>query len=257
MKCASQQFVHLEWNAFWGDLYCIVQLGYIEHIMNIKRKRLVIISIILAALFGGMVGAQKFATSKIVARVQREMPNAEGVSASVPLTHLPSDLTSNLIRSVNIKIDRYFLKGSNTNSSLDISASRISKSEPTLVGSLSVTALVSTDTILQNAEFDGAQIVGDTLQVSVGAGGIGRASLVPKYSDGQIYFELASLSFMGNEIPASSLSPDLQDQIKSKSQRDLKVPKGLDVQSVLLSDKGLSLTMYGRDVQLGQLASSL
>lgn len=225
--------------------------------MNINRKRLAIMLIIFAALIGGMVGAQKFATSKIVARVQREMPNAEGVNASIPLTHLPSDLTSNLIKSVNIKIDRYFLKGSNLNPALDISASRISKSEPTLVGSLSVTALVPADTILQNAEFDGTRIVGDILQVSVGAGGMGQASLVPKYSDGQIYFELVSLSFIGNEIPASSLSAEIQDQIKSKSQRDVKVPEGLDVQSVLLSDKGLSLTMYGRDVQLDRLVPSL
>lgn len=118
-------------------------------------------------------------------------------------------------------------------------------------------ALVPTETSLQNAEFDGARIVGETLQVSVGAGGIGQASLVPKYADGQIYFELVSLSFMGNEIPASSLSADTQDKIKSKSQRDLKVPKGLEVQTVSLSDKGLSVTMNGSDVQIGQLASSL
>lgn len=225
--------------------------------MKIKSKRLVIISIILTALFGGMFGTQKFVTSKIVARVQREMPNAEGVSASMSLIHLPSDLTSTLIKSVNIKIDRYFLKESNISSSLEISALRISKSEPTLVGFLSVTALVPADTILQNAEFDGAQIVGDTLHVSVGTNGIGQASLVPKYSDGQIYFELVSLSIMGNEIPASSLSAEIQDQIKSKSQTDLKVPKGLEVQAVLLSDKGLSVTMNGSDVLVGQLASSL
>ena len=95
------------------------------------------------------------------------------------------------------------------------------------------------------------------MQVSVGPGGLGTALLIPKYSNSQLYFELQSVSLFGNQIPASSLPADLQDQVKSKSQRSLTPPKGLKVKSVSLSSNGLSVKMLGSNIQLGNLGSGL
>jgi hypothetical protein len=95
--------------------------------------------------------------------------------------------------------------------------------------------------------------VGNTLQVAAGASGLGKATLIPKYANNQIYFELKSVLLFGNEIPAASLPADLQAQIKSKSQRSLTPPEGLKVKSVSLSSKGLAVKMYGSNVQLGNL----
>jgi hypothetical protein len=86
---------------------------------------------------------------------------------------------------------------------------------------------------------------------------LATALLIPKYSNSQIYFELQSVSFLGNQIPASSLPAELQNQIKSRSQRSLTPPKGLKVESVSLSSKGLSVKMFGSNIQLGNLGSSL
>jgi hypothetical protein len=99
--------------------------------------------------------------------------------------------------------------------------------------------------------------VGNTLQVAAGAGGMGTAILVPRYSNSQLYFELQSVSILGNQIPAASLPADLQSQIKNRSQRSLTPPKGLKVKSVSLSSKGLSVRMFGNNVQLGNLGSGL
>jgi hypothetical protein len=93
--------------------------------------------------------------------------------------------------------------------------------------------------------------------VSAGAGGMGTALLIPKYSNSRLYFELQSVSIFGNQLPASSLPAELQNQIKSKSQRSLIPPKGLKVKSVSLSSKGLSVKMFGNNVQLGNLKSGL
>jgi hypothetical protein len=156
---------------------------------------------------------------------------------------------------MEIKVERFLFKGTNTNAELEISASRISKSQPVRVGSLSVTARIPTATILQTANFNDAQIVENTLQVSAGAGGAGRVTLIPKFSSNQIYFEIVSVSFLGNEIPASSLTDEIQDEIRIRSKRSLNLPKGLQMRSVALSDRGLSLEMQGRDVQVNRLAS--
>jgi hypothetical protein len=86
---------------------------------------------------------------------------------------------------------------------------------------------------------------------------MGTATLVPRYSNNQLYFEMKSISIFGNEIPATSLPANIQDQIKSQSQRSLKPPKGLKVKSVSLSSKGLSVKMFGNNVQLGNLGSGL
>ena len=208
-------------------------------------------------LLGGVLAVQQYISSQITSRVEREMPKAAGVSASVPLADLLSNITSDSIKSVNISIKSFVLKENGTKTSLEISASDISKAKPTMAGSLEVTATISASTIAESSGFNDAQIVGNTLQVSAGPGGVGTALLIPKYSNSQIYFELQSVSFMGNQIPASSLPAELQNQIKSRSQRSLTPPKGLTVESVSLSSKGLSVKMSGSNIQLGNLGSSL
>jgi hypothetical protein len=208
-------------------------------------------------LLGGVIGVQQYISSQITSKVQREMPNASGISASVPLADVPSNLTSDSIKSADINIKSFALKESGTKTSLDISASSISKAKPTLIGSLEVTATIPASTITKQSEFNNAQIVGNTLQVAAGAGGMGTAILVPRYSNSQLYFELQSISILGNQVPASSLPADLQNQIKNRSQRSLTPPKGLKVKSVSLSSKGLSVKMFGNNVQLGNLGSGL
>jgi len=208
-------------------------------------------------LFGGAIGVQQYISSQITSKVQREMPSASGISASVPLADVPSNLTSDSIKSADINIKSFALKESGTKTSLNISASSISKAKPTLIGSLEVTATIPASTITKQSEFNDAQIVGNTLQVAAGAGGMGTAILVPRYSNSQLYFELQSVSILGNQIPAASLPADLQSQIKSRSQRSLTPPKGLKVKSVSLSSKGLSVKMFGNNVQLGNLGSGL
>ena len=120
---------------------------------------------------------------------------------------------------------------------------------------LEVTATIPASTITKQSEFNNAQIVGNTLQVAAGAGGMGTAVLIPRYANSQLYFELQSVSILGNQIPASSLPADLQNQIKSRSQRSLTPPKGLKVKSVSLSSKGLSVKMFGNNIHLGNLGS--
>ena len=217
------------------------------------KIKLIATSLLVLSIFAGVLGLEKYISSQIASGVKREMPNASGVSASIPLTDIASNITSDSIKLANIDIEKYPLKESNTDSSIKIEAGNISKSKPTLIGSLEITATIPVSTIAKASEFGDAQIVGNTLQVAAGAGGLGKASLIPKYSNNQLYFELKSVSLFGNEIPASSLPADLQTQIKSKSQRSLTPPKGLKVKSVSLSSKGLSVKMSGSNVQLGNL----
>lgn len=220
-----------------------------------KRKYLIAIAITSAfVLFGGgALTTQTLMTSRIESRIKSELPKASGVSASIPLVDAPSNIMSNSIKSAKINVKSFTLKESGTKTSLDISASNISKAKPTLVGSLEVTATIPVSTIAKASEFGDAEVVGNTLQVAAGAGGMGRAIIVPRYSNNELYFQLKSVSIFGNEIPASSLPANLQDQIKSKSKRSLTPPKGLKVKSVSLSSKGLSVKMYGNNIQLGNL----
>jgi hypothetical protein len=220
-----------------------------------KRKHLALIATASAlALFGGgALTAQTLMTSRIESRINSELPKASGVSASIPLADIPQNLASDSIKSANIDIKNFTLNENGTKTSLNIAASNISKAKPTLVGSLELTATIPVSTIAKASEFGDAQIVGDTLQVATGAGGMGKATLIPKYSNNQLYFEIKSISIFGNEIPAASLPANIQDQIKSKSQRSLTPPKGLKVKSVSINSKGLSIKMYGNNVQLGNL----
>ena len=221
------------------------------------KIKIIAVSATVFVFLGGALAAQQYISSQITSRVEREMPKASGISASVPLVDMPSNLTSDSIKSANINIKSFALKENGTKTSLDISVSNISKAKPTMVGSLEVTATIPASTITKSSEFNDAQIVGNTLQVSVGAGGLGTAVLIPKYSNSQLYFELQSVSIFGNQIPASSLPADVQNQVKSKSQRSLTPPKGLKVKSVSLSSNGLSVKMFGNNIQLGKLGSGL
>ena len=221
------------------------------------KIKIIAASATVFVLLGGVIAVQQYISSQITSRVEREMPKASGISASVPLADMPSNLTSDSIKSANINIKSFALKENGTKTSLVIFVSNISKTKPTMVGSLEVTATIPASTITKSSEFNDAQIVGNTLQVSVGAGGLGTALLIPKYSNSQLYFELQSVSIFGNQIPASSLPADVQNQVKSKSQRSLTPPKGLKVKSVSLSSNGLSVKMFGSNIQLGKLGSGL
>jgi len=224
-----------------------------------KRKSLAGIAIagIGLLLGGGAVTTEKIISSKIASRVEQQLPNASGISASIPFFDMPGSINSESVKAVRINIDEYILKGSGTKSSLAISAKNISKSKPTQIGSLDITITIPVSKLLEESGFNDAEIVDSALQISVGAGGLGKALLVPKYANNQIYFQLKSVSVMGSPIPASSLPADIQDQIKSRSVKDLAVPQGLKVKSVSIGPKGLSVNFQGANIRLEDLALSL
>jgi len=222
-----------------------------------KSRTRIAIAVTTLFICGGAITVEKIVSSKIATRVEQQLPSASGISASIPLFDLPSSVNSDSIKKVQIDIDDFTLKGSGTKSSLAISARNISKSKPTQIGSLDITATISVSKLLQESGFNDAEIVDNTLQISVGAGGLGKALLVPEFANGQIYFQIKSVSVMGSPIPASSLPVDIQDQIKSRSAKDITVPQGLKVKSVSISSKGLSINFQGNDIQLDNLASSL
>ncbi len=212
----------------------------------------------LGILFGGgAITTEKVISSKIESRVEQQLPRASGISASIPLLDIPSDLNSDEIKAVRINIDEYLLKGSGTKTSLAISAKNISKSKPTQIGTLDITTTIPVFNLLEDSGFNDAEIVDNALQISVGAGGLGKALLVPKYAKNQIFLQVKSISFMGSPIPASSLPADIQDQIKSRSVRDLTAPQGLKVKSVSMTSKGLAVNFHGENIRLENLAASL
>ena len=220
-----------------------------------KKSRVLPIALV-AILATGAITVEKTISSRIATRVYEVMPRATGVTASVPLFDLPGNIVGDSIKSVHINVGEYQLKESTLKPSLEINARNISKSQSNLIGTLDVTATISAATITQLADFNDAQIVGNTLQVSVGSGGLGTAILIPKYSGNQIYFELQGVSLFGNEIPADSLPAEIKDQIKSKSVRTLKAPQGMRVKSISLSSEGLALTMYGKNIRPTKISST-
>ena len=220
-----------------------------------KKSRVLPIALV-AILATGAITVEKTISSRIATRVYEVMPRATGVTASVPLFDLPGNMVGDSIKSVHINVGEYQLKESTLKPSLAIHARNISKSQPNLIGALDVTATIPAATITQLADFSDAQIVGNTLQVSVGSGGLGTAILVPKYSGNQIYFELQGVSLFGNEIPADSLPAEIKDQIKSKSVRTLKAPQGMRVKSISLSSEGLALIMQGKNFRPTNLGST-
>lgn len=211
---------------------------------------------LLAFVSIGAITVEKSISSRITTRVYEVMPRATDVTASVPLFDLPGNIAGDSIKSVHINVGEYQLKESSFKPSLAIDARDISKAQPNLIGSLDVTATISAATITQLTDFSDAQIIGNTLQVSVGSGGLGTAILVPKYSGNQIYFELQGVSIFGSEVPADSLPAEIKDQIKSKSVRTLNAPQGMSVKSISLSSEGLALTMHGKNFRPTNLGST-
>lgn len=220
-----------------------------------KKSRVLPIAL-LGLLSIGAITVEKSVSSRITTRVYEVMPRATDVTASVPLFDLPGNIVGDSIKSVHINVGEYQLKDSSFKPSLAIDARDISKAQPNLIGSLDVTATISATTITQLTDFSDAQIVGNTLQVSVGSGGLGTAILVPKYSGNQIYFELQGVSIFGSEVPADSLPAEIKDQIKSKSVRTLNAPQGMSVKSISLSSEGLALTMHGKNFRPANLGST-
>ena len=220
-----------------------------------KKSRVISVALV-AVLATGAVTVEKIISSRIATRVYEVLPRASDVTASIPLLDLPGNIISDSIKSIHINVGEYALKDSTLKPSLAIDARDISKATPNVIGSLDVTATIPADTITQLADFNNAQIVGNTLQVSVGSAGLGTAILVPKYSGNQIYFELQGVSLFGGEIPADSLPVDIKDQIKSKSVRTLNAPEGMSVKSISLSSQGLALTMQGKNIQSTNISST-
>ena len=68
------------------------------------KIKIIAVSTIAFVLLVGVLGVQQYISSQITSRVEREIPEASGVSASVPLADLPSNITSDSIKSVNISI---------------------------------------------------------------------------------------------------------------------------------------------------------
>ena len=220
-----------------------------------KKNRVVPVAFVVVIAISAIT-IEKSISSRITTRVYEVMPRATDVSTSVPLFEIPGNIVSDSIKSVHIDVGQYQLKDSTFKPSLAIDAQDISKSTPNVIGSLDVTATIPAATIMQLTDFSDAQIVGNTLQVSVGSGGLGTAVLVPKYSGNQIYFELQAVSLFGNEIPADSLPAEIKDQIKSKSVRTLSPPQGMRVKSISLSEAGLALTMQGKNFKAANLGST-
>ena len=208
------------------------------------------------ALFGvGAYAAEKVISSKITSQVQQDLPSASGVNVSIPVSEILSDITSNSISTLHIKINQYPLKGSDFKPSLKIIATNVTKLQPAVADTLEINALIPASVITDSTEIKGSQIIGNVLKVSVGSAGLGQASLIPKYSNNQIYFDLKSVSLFGQEIPRSSLPVDIQEQIKKKTLHNLNLPKGLKVESVSLDSRGLSLKIHGSKINLSNFAS--
>ena len=221
-----------------------------------KRRQLIPIGF-AATIMVGLIAVDLTMTSKIASQIQEQLPKATGVSASIPLMDVLKNVTTDSINSLTINIANYSLKGGDTEVLLEIKASQISKEKPTQAKSLEITATIPASTILSNAQFESAEIVGNAIQIAVGPGGLGQALLVPKYSNNQIYFQVKSVSIFGSEVPASSLPADIQSQIKSKSLRTLNFPQEMKVKSVSMSPQGLSLKLVGSNIALDSLSSSL
>ena len=220
-----------------------------------KKNRVVPVALVVVIAISAIT-IEKSISSRITTRVYEVMPRASDVTASVPLFDLPGNIVGDSIKSVHINVAEYQLKESTFKPSLAIDAYDISKSKPNVIGTLDVTATIPAATIMQLTDFSDAQIVGNTLQVSVGSGGLGTAVLVPKYSGNQIYFELQGVSLFGNEIPADSLPAEIKEQIKSKSVQTLSPPEGMTVKSISLSSEGLALTMHGTNFRPSNLGST-
>jgi len=52
------------------------------------KIKLIAASVLVLSIFSGVIGLEKYISSQIASGVKREMPNASGVSASIPLTDI-------------------------------------------------------------------------------------------------------------------------------------------------------------------------
>ena len=75
------------------------------------KIKLIATSILVLSIFSGVIGLEKYISSQIASGVKRQMPNASGVSASIPLADIASNLTSDSIKSANIDIKKIPLEG--------------------------------------------------------------------------------------------------------------------------------------------------
>ena len=221
--------------------------------MNRKKLTLISTTSAFVLIAAAAITAENAVSSKIEIRVKEKLPSASGISASIPFRDLPNNIKSDSIKTITIEIDEYTLKGSDRKTSLAISVRDISKSQPNQIGFLEITSTIPTSTILSQMEFQDAEIIESALQISVGAGGLGKALLVPEYSNNEIYFQLKSVSVLGSPVPASSLPADIQEEIKSRSSRSITVPKGLKIIAVSLDSEGLSVKFQGRNLLLDNL----
>ena len=221
--------------------------------MNRKKLTLISTTSAFVLIAAAAITAENAVSSKIEIRVKEKLPSASGISASIPFRDLPNNIKSDSIKTINIEIDEYTLKGSDRKTSLAISVRDISKSKPDQIGFLEITSTIPASTILSQMEFQDAEIIESALQISVGAGGLGKALLVPEYSNNEIYFQLKSVSVLGSPVPASSLPADIQEEIKSRSSRSITVPKGLKIIAVSLDSEGLSVKFQGRNLLLDNL----
>lgn len=222
--------------------------------MNRKKLTLIATTSVSLLLGATAITAENAISSKIEIRVKERLPSASGISASIPFIDIPSNIKSDSIKTINIDIDEYTLKGSDKKTLLAISVRDISKSQPNQIGFLEITSTIPASTILSQSEFQDAEIIENALQISVGTGGLGKALLVPEYSNNEIYFQLKSVSVLGSPVPASSLPADIQEEIKSRSARSITVPEGLKIISVSLDSEGLSVKFQGRNLLLDNLA---
>ena len=222
--------------------------------MNRKKFTLIATTSVSLLLGATAITVENAISSKIEIRVKEKLPSASGISASIPFIDIPSNIKSDSIKTINIDIDEYTLKGSDRKTSLAISVRDISKSQPNQIGFLEITSTIPASTILSQSEFQDAEIIENALQISVGTGGLGKALLVPEYSNNEIYFQLKSVSVLGSPVTASSLPADIQEEIKSRSARSITVPEGLKIMSVSLGSEGLSVKFQGRNVLLDNLA---
>ena len=222
--------------------------------MNRKKLTLIATTSVSLLLGATAITVENAISSKIEIRVKEKLPSASGISASIPFIDIPSNIKSDSIKTINIDIDEYTLKGSDRKTSLAISVRDISKSQPNQIGFLEITSTIPASTILSQSEFQDAEIIENALQISVGTGGLGKAVLVPEYSNNEIYFQLKSVSVLGSPVTASSLPADIQEEIKSRSARSITVPEGLKIMSVSLGSEGLSVKFQGRNVLLDNLA---
>jgi hypothetical protein len=215
--------------------------------------------LIVAASIGILVsalGVQQYMTSQIASQVGKQIFKADGVTASIPLMEVPGNLLSDSIKSADIKVDSFTLRQNQTRASLELAALQISKEKPRLVGSMEISVIIPTSVIVETSGYPDAKIVGNALQVSAGPAGIGAALLIPKYSNGTLFFELQSLTIFGSKVQGSELPQSLSDQVKKQSMRNFKPPKGVTVKSVTLNNKGLSVKMYGKNVALESFGSN-